>query len=284
MTGSSGGTTTGRGTANRGRDRTGSWQLGMFERSLKKRQKLDLLLEQAAPLSGRRCLLLTNGDNNGALNYRFREAGGEWTWGDFERKSIPGLERFLGEPVRHARPIELPFPDAAFDRVVVIDVHEHLEEVDPVNRELARVLAPGGRLVVTTPNGDSRLPVAVIKRWVGMGPEEYGHVVQGYRREELERMVESVGLAPVAAGAYSRFFTELLELGINFAYVKLLGGRDEEGDDEIAPATEEDLEEVGGAYRAYALVYPVIRAVSCLDALLPGDGGYAVSVVAEKPR
>lgn len=258
------------------------WQLKMFRKTLKKRQKLRLLLDQLGSVHGQRCLLLTNGDNNGALNYHFRQAGGDWTWGEFEEDTVKELEAFLEEPVRHASPGELPFEDAAFDRIIVIDVHEHLHDVEPLNRELARVLAPGGRAVVTTPNGDTKLPVAVLKRWVGMGPSEYGHVVQGYEAGELESMLSDVGLEPESRGAYSKFFTELAELVINFAYVKILSSDDgEEG--EIAPTNEEELESVGKAYRAYSLVYPFVRAFSMLDALIPGQGGYAVSVTARKP-
>lgn len=47
---------------------------------------------------------------------------------------------------------ELPFEDDSFERVTAISTVEHVEDGDDtVMRELARVLAPGGRLVVTVP-------------------------------------------------------------------------------------------------------------------------------------
>jgi SAM-dependent methyltransferase len=47
---------------------------------------------------------------------------------------------------------ELPFESGSFERVTAISTVEHVEEGDDtVMRELARVLAPGGRLVVTVP-------------------------------------------------------------------------------------------------------------------------------------
>ena len=113
----------------------------------------------------------------------------------------------------------------SFDRVVVIDVHEHLADVLPFNREIERVLEPGGVAIVTTPNGDRGLPVARLKRVVGMEPEEYGHTIQGYETAELEAMMRQVGLQPEGTGAYARFFTELIELVINFGYVKVLARR-----------------------------------------------------------
>lgn len=262
------------------------WQLQMFSKTLKKQQKLNLLLRMLGPLSEERCLLVTNGDNNGAMNYHFRQAGGDWTWGEMEERAIPAMAAFLKEPVRHVPHESWPFADGSFDRIVMIDVHEHLEEVRPVNQELARVLAPGGLAVVTVPNGNTKLPVAVLKRMVGMGPAEYGHVVQGYDVPELEAMLRDVELRPEAHGGYARFFTELAELVINFGYVKILskkkqGPQVEEGT--IAPSSEEQLRAVQKTYRLYSLIYPFVRAFSALDALVPGRGGYAVAVAARKP-
>ena len=46
----------------------------------------------------------------------------------------------------------LPYPDAAFDLVVLCEVAEHLPTEIPVISEIGRVLAPGGFLIVSTPN------------------------------------------------------------------------------------------------------------------------------------
>jgi SAM-dependent methyltransferase len=46
----------------------------------------------------------------------------------------------------------LPFPDAHFASVGALNVLEHVEEPEAFLGELARVAAPGGRLVVSSPN------------------------------------------------------------------------------------------------------------------------------------
>src|SRR5437899_2813557 len=46
----------------------------------------------------------------------------------------------------------LPWPAGAFDAVVAAEVIEHVIDTDRLLAEMARVLRPGGALVVTTPN------------------------------------------------------------------------------------------------------------------------------------
>ncbi len=46
----------------------------------------------------------------------------------------------------------LPFQDASFDYVTCVEGIEHLENPFSCIREFARVLKPGGRLIITTPN------------------------------------------------------------------------------------------------------------------------------------
>jgi hypothetical protein len=151
-------------------------------------------------------------------------------------------------------------------------------------REVVRVTKPGGYVLVTTPNGDSWKPVSILRRAVGMTKEKYGHVVYGYNIRQHKSMLADAGLEPMDAGSYSGFFTELIELGINFAYTTLMSrGRTKRKAGEIAPSSQEKLKAVEKQYRLYARVYPLLFAVSKLDVLLPLGAGYAVSVTARRP-
>ena len=261
------------------------WQLQMYAKSLKKRQKVDLLMRLLGPVEGKRCLLISGHDNNGAMNWHFRARGGKWSWGQVYPQGIAEMAEFLGDPVAHVDINRFPFADEAFDVVIVIDVHEHFADLSGINGEIRRVLAPGGLAIITTPNGDTRLPVAALKRLIGMTPATYGHVVQGYRIRELEGMFRSVGMRPQASGGYSRFFTELAELAINFGYVKVLARKKEHPpvmEGTIAPTSRKELEAVRKEYRIYSLIYPFMYFFSLLDKLIPGRGGYAVAVSARK--
>lgn len=261
------------------------WQLVLLSKSLKKKQKLELILSQIGETTGRKCMLITNGDNNGALNYHFRAHGGEWTWVENEGDRVEEMSEFLGEPVRKGEATRVPAGDESFDIVVSIDVHEHLDDCRPFNRELCRIVRPGGTVVVSTPTGDAWKPVTLLKGLVGMTKERYGHRVLGYNIRQHEAMLREVGLVPERAGTYSRFFTELLELAINFAYVRILSrGSRQAKPGTIAPSTEVQLRAVDRQVRVYSAIYPVLWAISRLDRLLFFLKGYAVSVVARRPR
>ncbi len=53
-----------------------------------------------------------------------------------------------------ARVQQLPFADDAFDRIIVVDAWHHFDDQPGAVREMVRVLAPGGRLVVEDFNID----------------------------------------------------------------------------------------------------------------------------------
>jgi ubiquinone/menaquinone biosynthesis C-methylase UbiE len=62
------------------------------------------------------------------------------------------MARFGGALVLRAGGEELPFADETFDAVVLADVIEHIPRADRAVAEFARVLRPGGRLVMATPD------------------------------------------------------------------------------------------------------------------------------------
>jgi ubiquinone/menaquinone biosynthesis C-methylase UbiE len=99
---------------------------------------------------------------------------------------------------RQADAHALPFPDASFDRCVATQVFQHLPGPARALAEMVRVARPGGRVVVTEPDWDSRvcalgdLPLAraVARAWADKIPNP------GIARE-LPCMFAEAGLANV---------------------------------------------------------------------------------------
>lgn len=66
---------------------------------------------------------------------------------------IEEARRLHGDlPITKVDGFALPFPDAAFDVVLSFDVFEHIADSDGHLREVRRVLVPGGRYLLQTPN------------------------------------------------------------------------------------------------------------------------------------
>nr|AFI78763.1 methyltransferase type 11 [uncultured bacterium ws198A12] len=262
------------------------WQLKMFRKGLKKNLRLKSLKRYLIDIGDdERCLLATCGDNNGAMNYFLRELGGKWSWADLEDTCIAEMSELLGDPVHFAGDEQLPFENDYFDRVIAIDVHEHVDNPNNITRELRRVTRPGGQVIVTVPNGDETKLAVRIKHALKMTKEAYGHTRVGFTVSQLQELMANNRITSLDIDTYSRFFTEMLELSINFLYVKVLkkGEREDEAEHaEIAPATSEQLKNVGGSYRLYSLIFPIYWVLSRLDYLLPFTEGYCVLIAGRR--
>jgi len=80
---------------------------------------------------------------------------------DIAEPQIEYAKRKHGERFVRAEGYPYPFEDATFNLVTIIEVIEHLEieEVDSMLFEARRLLAPGGRIIVSTPNYRSLWPI-----------------------------------------------------------------------------------------------------------------------------
>jgi SAM-dependent methyltransferase len=88
-----------------------------------------------------------SGRNMADLALRGTVSGVELASSSLERARARGVGEVRAGSLEQA----LPFDDCSFDLAVSLDVLEHLREDAVAWRELARVVAPGGVLVVTVP-------------------------------------------------------------------------------------------------------------------------------------
>jgi SAM-dependent methyltransferase len=90
----------------------------------------------------------------------------------------------------------LPLPDGSFDCILLSEVIEHLPDPKVSIREAARVLRPGGRLFVTTPNYRSFWPVMewAVDR-LNMAPKMAGEQhISRFHPASLRRLLLDCGL------------------------------------------------------------------------------------------
>ena len=132
------------------------------------------------PTAGLRCLDL--GSDNGVVSLLLRERGGSWASGDLTEEAV-ALDP-LASSARTSTSCagdRLPFPDASFDRVAVVDMLEHVPDDAAFAGELARVTKPGGLLVVNTPHL-KRTALRRLRHALGQTDEKHGHLRPGYTR------------------------------------------------------------------------------------------------------
>ncbi len=106
--------------------------------------------------------------------------------------------------------LEAPGP---FDLVLSVDVMEHIEDDRTVFRNFARVLAPGGHVLINTPSDQGGSDVQ------GEGQESFigEHVRDGYNRAALEEKLRAAGLEPVRSlYTYGRYGSAAWRLMIKY--------------------------------------------------------------------
>lgn len=101
------------------------------------------------PVAGR---VLDVGGGTGRLAQHLRDRAGQVVVSDLAWGMLRQARRKPGLTLVHAAAERLPFPDAAFERVFIVDAFHHLHDHAAAARELRRVLAPGGRLVIEEPD------------------------------------------------------------------------------------------------------------------------------------
>jgi len=163
--------------------------------SVTERVERDLVLELAGQLADRR--LLDAGCGDGTYAIAAAERGASVTGIDIAEPMLDAARQRAAEHhvdvrLERADVRSLPFDDESFDVVLAVTVLCFVGDADAAVREMARVLAPGGRLVV----GElSRFSVWAawrrVRGWLGSRTWRHATFRSG---KELAQLLRSAGL------------------------------------------------------------------------------------------
>ncbi len=97
---------------------------------------------------------------------------------------------------------EAPLDAAGFDVITLVDVIEHLQEPTRVVRQLHRLLRPGGRLVILTPDLGSVVARVLGRHWWALLDDHYFY----FSRRTLPSFLQQHGFAVERLHSFGRAF------------------------------------------------------------------------------
>ena len=154
--------------------------------------------------------------------------------------------------------------------MVVVDLLEHLDDDRALLAEIARVLRPGGRVVLNVPRLVRGGVLRPLRHALGLTDAWHGHRHAGYDAGRLTALLPP-SLRLERAHGYSRTFSHALDTALNWVYRRGARGRATSGAKGMV-VTAGELHE--GQLRRLARVGPVMRAWTAMDVLLPWQRGY----------
>ena len=247
------------------------WALALYGKSVLKQAKfhrIASLIDDPTGLSN-----LDVGADNGVISYLLRRRGGHWRSADLDPRAVASIRQLVGSEVYQLDGARTPFPDRAFDQVVIVDYLEHIADDRAFADELARILKPGGIVVANVPHLQPRSPLVRLRHRIGLTDEWHGHVRPGYTADGL-RDVLGPRFAVERAVTYSRFGSELVDTALNGMYEVMRKRAGTASSSKGTVVTEGDLRRHRKQFRLLSLLYPALRLTAAADLLLPWQPGH----------
>jgi demethylmenaquinone methyltransferase/2-methoxy-6-polyprenyl-1,4-benzoquinol methylase len=121
----------------------------VYDRFIKTKDVTRLIKLIGLPIDGR---LLDAGGGTGRISNELAVLTGSTIIADLSLGMLSQASSKVGIIPLCTHTESLPFPDASFDRVIMIDALHHVCSHSQTAKELWRVVRPGGRIVIEEPN------------------------------------------------------------------------------------------------------------------------------------
>lgn len=229
----------------------------LFSKSYLLKVRMRMISEALGPMEGRSGLCV--GIVPSTLRARLMAMGGDWTFTD---------ERAV-----------LPFEDGQFERVVILDHLEWVDDDSAFMAETHRVLKPAGLLFVDTEHLKRWTIWRPIRRLFGVEERPAQRLRDGYTGTKLFDILKD-GFDVQETRTYSRFFMEGMETLSRLAVGAFLGAErsdaaDKEGEDDQTIINRR-------LYTIQSIAFPFFIVASKLDWLLFFTRGYRLMAVARR--
>ena len=252
-----------------------TWSVLLFSKSVLKQRKFSKITEFLGETSDLHCLDL--GADNGVISYLLRERGGSWKSADLDEQAVCSIRQLVKKDVFQINGISTTFNDNEFDKVVIVDLLEHIETEREFIEELFRIIKPGGELIINVPQIKNSL-LRKLRLAIGQTDEKHGHLRPGYTVEQLAILLKDK-FKIINYKSYSKFFSEFIDTLINFglSLVKKYETSSQKG----ILVTEKDIRKYQKMFKIYSVIYPLFWVWSKLDTLLFWRSGYMLIVKAK---
>lgn len=252
------------------------WAVRLFNRSVLKQAKYRRVVELLADPSDKTNLDI--GADNGVISYLLRQRGGRWSSADLNPVTVESIRQLVGSDVYQIDGGRTPFPDQAFDQIVIVDFLEHIPDDLGFARELARIMKPGGHLIINVPHLKPQSLLNRFRHRLGLTDAWHGHVRPGYSRSGLRRLLGSRFVIEREI-TYSRAFSEFVDTALNGAYERLKKRRHTPSESHKgAVVTQTDLQQLRKEFSILSALYPALWTLARMDNLLWLQSGYKLIV------
>jgi SAM-dependent methyltransferase len=257
-------------------DDNASWAVALFNRSVLKQEKYRRISELLEDPVGRTSLDI--GADNGTISYLLRQRGGRWYSADLDERAVASIRELVREGVYRLDGSRTPFANGVFDQVVVVDYLEHIPDDHVFAGELARIIRPGGCVIVNVPHLKPYSLINRLRHAIGLTDEWHGHLRSGYRLEDIRELL-GPRFEIEEARTYSKAFSELVDTMLNGANeLRRAGGRGTKPTRKGTITTSADLRRRQKEFKLLSAMYPALWLMAKLDHLLWAQSGYKLIV------